>query len=149
MPSLEQQAFAEHLRSVAQWRREKMQEFDPDPRNLRSAAGLDELAAFWLSLPDDDERVNELVSLTFLGQMFRPGQRTEWEIPRFRYYHEESTVEGFLNRLVELAQQDAAETDPIGLPMVPGDNPWANRPTRIYIVEPEDESPNDPDAFER
>ncbi len=149
MASLEQQAFAEHLRSVAQWRRDKMQEFDPDPRNLRSAAGLDELADYWLSLPEDDERVVEMIGLTFLGQMFRPGQRTEWEIPRFRFYHEESTVEGFLARLVELARQDAAETDPIGLPMVAGDNPWANRPTRVYIVAPEDDTPDSSDAFER
>ena len=149
MATLEQQAFAEHLRSVAQWRRDKMQEFDPDPRNLRSAAGLDELADYWLSLPEDDERVVEMVALTFLGQMFRPGQRTEWEIPRFRFYHEESTVEAFLGRLVELARQDAAETDPIGLPMVAGDNPWANRPTRIYIVEPDDDTPDASDRFER
>jgi hypothetical protein len=149
MATLEQQAFAEHLRSVAQWRRDKMQEFDPDPRNLRSAAGLDELADYWLSLPDDDERVVELTALTFLGQMFRPGQRTEWEIPRYRFYHEESTVEGFLGRLIELARQDASETDPIGLPMVAGDNPWTNRPTRIYIVEPDDDSPDASDRFER
>lgn len=149
MATLEQQATAEHLRAVAQWRRDKMQEFDPDPRNLRSAAGLDELADYWLALPEDDERVVELTELTFLGQMFRPGQRTEWEIPRFRFYHEESTVEGFLNNLLELARQDAAETDPIGLPMVAGDNPWANRPTRIYIVEPDDETPRSSDPFER
>jgi hypothetical protein len=149
MATLEQQAFAEHLRAVAQWRRDKMQEFDPDPRNLRSAAGLEELADYWLSLPEDDERVAELTALTFLGQMFRPGQRTEWEIPRFRFYHEESTVEGFLHNLLELARQDEAETDPIGLPMVAGDNPWANRPTRIYVVEPDDETPRPSDAFER
>ncbi len=148
MASLEQLAFAEHLRAVAQWRRDKMQEFDPDPRNLRSAAGLDELATFWLSLPEDDDRVTELVHLTFLGQMFRPGQRTEWEIPRFRFYHEESTVEAFFGRLIELARQDAAETDPIGLPMVAGDNPWANRPTRVYVVETDVEPPNS-DAPER
>lgn len=141
MATLEQQAIAEHLRAVAQWRRAKMQEFDPDPRNLRSAAGLEALADYWLSLPEDDERVVELTGLTFLGQMFRPGQRTEWEIPRFRFYHEESTIDGFLSHLLDLARQDAAETDPIGLPMVAGDNPWANRPTRIYIVEPDDKTP--------
>lgn len=149
MATLEQQLIAEHVRAVAQWRREKMREFDPDPRNLRSAAGLEELADFWLALPENDERVVELTTLTFLGQMFRPGQRTEWEIPRFRFYHEESTVEAFLNHLLELARQDAAETDPIGLPMVAGDNPWANRPTRIYVVETDDETPQQFDALER
>lgn len=149
MATHEQLAVAEHLRAVAQWRRDKMQEYDPDPRNLRSAAGLDELAAYWLSLPEDDERVRELTELTFLGQMFRPGQRTEWEIPRFRFYHEESTVEGFLSNLLELARQDATETDPIGLPMVAGDNPWANRPTRIYVVESDGEKPQHSDPFER
>lgn len=149
MATLEQQAIAEHLRSVAQWRRDRMQEFDPDPRNLRSAAGLDKLADFWLALSEDDERVVALTRLTFLGQMFRPGQRTEWEIPRFCFYHEESSLEGFLNRLVELAEQDAAETDPIGLPMVEGDNPWAQRSTRILLVESDDEHPASNDAFER
>lgn len=149
MATLEQHTIAEHLRSVAQWRRDKMQEFDPDPRNLRSAAGLEELATVWLALPEDDERVVELTRLTFFGQMFRPGQRTEWEIPRFRFYHEESTVEAFLNRLLELARQDSDEIDPIGLPMVAGDNPWANRPTRIYIVEPDDDTWPSSDDFER
>ncbi|MDQ3549839.1 MAG: hypothetical protein M3439_13585 [Chloroflexota bacterium] len=149
MATLEQQAIAEHLRAVAQWRRDKMQEFDPDSRNLRSAAGLEELAGYWLALPEDDERVVEMTNLTFLGQMFRPGQRTEWEIPRFRFYHEESTVEAFLNRLLELARQDADEIDPIGLPMVAGDNPWANRPTRIVIVEPDNDNRQTSDDLER
>jgi hypothetical protein len=149
MATLEQLALAEHLRDVAQWRRDKMQEFDPDPRNLRSAAGLDELADYWLGLDERDERVGEFTSLTVLGQMFRPGQRVEWEIPRFRFYYEESTVEGFLDHLLELARQDAAETDPIGLPMVPGDNPWENRPTRIYIVEPDTNGSRSDDTFER
>lgn len=149
MATLEQLALAEHLRSVAQWRRDKMQEFDPDARNLRSAAGLEELANYWLTLPEDDPLVVELVGLTFLGQMFRPGQRTEWEIPRFRFYHEESTVEGFMRKLLDLARQDAAETDPIGLPMVAGDNPWANRPTRIYVISPDDENPEASGIFER
>jgi hypothetical protein len=141
MPTLEQQAIAEHLRAVAQWRREKMQEFDPDPRNLRSAAGLDELAEHVLALPEEDEQLIEFVRLTMLGQMFRPGQRTEWEIPRFRFYHDESTVEAFFSHLIDLARQDAAETDPIGLPMVEGDNPWANRPTRVLVVETDVEPP--------
>lgn len=149
MATLEQLAFAEHLRAVAHWRRGKMQEFDPDPRNLRSAAGLEALADFWLSLPEDDVRVTELTSLTFLGQMFRPGQRTEWEIPRFHFYHEESTIEAFLDHLLDLARQDATDTDPIGLPMVAGDNPWANRPTRVYIVEPDDGPPQPSDTLER
>jgi hypothetical protein len=144
MPTLEQLAIVEHLRAVAQWRRDKMQEFDPDPRNLRSAAGLDALAEYLLSLPEDDERVVEFAALTMLGQMFRPGQRAEWEIPRFRFYHEESTVDAFFGKLIELARQDAAETDPIGLPMVEGDNPWANRPTRIVIVE-NDTEPREPE----
>ncbi len=149
MATLEQQAIAEHLRAVAQWRRDKMQEFDPDSRNLRSAAGLEELAGYWLALPENDERVVEMTNLTFLGQMFRPGQRTEWEIPRFRFYHEESTTEAFLNRLLVLARQDADDIDPIGLPMVAGDNPWANRSTRIYVVESDDENSQPSDAFER
>ncbi len=149
MTSLEQRTIAEHLESVARWRRDKMQEFDPDPRNLRSAAGLEELAAYWLSLPEDDDRVRELIELTFLGQMFHPGQRTEWEIPRFRFYHGESTIEGFLNNLIELARQDAAETDPIGLPMVPGDNPWARQKTRIHIVDQDEEQSPPLDASER
>ena len=147
MPSLEQQAIAEHLRAVAQWRRDKMQEFDPDARNLRSAAGLDDIAEHVLALPEDDAQLAEFISLTFLGQMFRPGQRVEWEIPRFRFYHEESTVEGFFACLVDLARVDADATDPIGLPMVEGDNPWANRTTRIYIVEPDDEPTSDHDLL--
>ncbi len=149
MATLEQQAIAEHLRAVAQWRRDKMQEFDPDSRNLRSAAGLEELAGYWLALPENDERVVEMTNLTFLGQMFRPGQRTEWEIPRFRFYHEESTTEAFLNRLLVLARQDADDIDPIGLPMVAGDNPWANRPTRIVIVEPDNDNRQTSDDLER
>lgn len=142
MPSSLQHALAAHLRFVAEWRRGKMQEFDADPRNLRSAAGLEELAAYVLGLPEDDPRLVTLQRLTMQGEMFRPGQMVEWEIPRFRFYHEHGTLDGFLTRLAELAQKDAAESGSFGGRFPEGDNPWARRPTRIYIVEvekPDDE----------
>jgi hypothetical protein len=144
MPSLEQQAIAEHMRSVAAWRRAKMQEFDPDPRNLRSAAGLEELAEHVLALPEEDERIQTLVRLTFVGQMFQPGQMTTWEIPRFRFYHEESSPDAFLTHLVELAEKDAVEDGHFGGRLPEGDDPWTARNvrTRIYIVEVEE--PDEP-----
>jgi hypothetical protein len=57
MPGTMQLAMARYLRSLADWRRQRADEYDRDARNLQSAAGLEELAGFVLGLPEDDPRL--------------------------------------------------------------------------------------------
>ena len=48
----------------ARWRREKAEEYPDDGRNERAANGLVELAEYVRSLPENDERLRELMSLS-------------------------------------------------------------------------------------
>lgn len=119
-----QAALLSYLAEIAAWRRQRAQELDRDPRNLRTAAALDELADYVASLPETDERLVRLASLTMRGERFEPGQQLHYEIGRFRFHHPEATVEGFLETMVSLAEADANEHGQFGGPQVPGDEPW-------------------------
>ena len=68
-----QLALATLLREIAAWRRQRADEYDKDPRNLVTAAGLDALAEYLLDLPAEDER------LVALG-----GDRVAWRHPLLR-----------------------------------------------------------------
>jgi hypothetical protein len=116
--------FADYLRSTADWRRRRAQDDLRDARNLRSAAALDELAEFVVSLPEDDARLARLAELTFDGATFVPGQQTAYEIGRFRFFSDEASFDGFLDFLVDLAETDRNEHGRFGGRQVPGDEPW-------------------------
>ena len=125
MPTPTQQAMADYLRTVAEWRRRKAEEYDRDARNLRAAAALEELADYVLALPEDDPRLRELVRLGALGDdAFVPGQQTSYEIGRFRFHHAEGELDPFLDRIVELAIADRGEMGRFGGRMPDGDDPW-------------------------
>lgn len=115
---------AEYVRSTAEWRRRRYEDDLRDARNLRSAAALEELARYVLSLPDDDERLRRLAELAFAGETFVPGQQTAYEIGRFHFFSAEATFDGFLDHLVELATFDHKEHGRFGGAQVPGDDPW-------------------------
>ena len=117
-------AFADYARSVAEWRRRRYDDDLRDRRNLRSAAALEEFAAFVEALPPDDERLVRLGQLCVRGELFEPTQQLAYELGRFRFYTEEATLDGFLTQLVELAEADAREHGQFGGPQAPGDNPW-------------------------
>jgi len=113
-----------YLNGIASWRRQRAQELDRDPRNLRTADALDELARYIQSLPASDPRLARLAVLTMRGERFEPGQQLVYGIGRFRFHHPEATVAGFLDTMVALAEADATEHGRFGGPQVPGDEPW-------------------------
>jgi hypothetical protein len=114
----------EYLRSIATWRRQRYQDDLHDARNLRCAAALEELAEYIATLPPSDERLHQLKRLAVEGELFVPGQQTAYEIGRFRFFSEEATLDGFLDRMVELAMADRNEHGQFGGRQVEGDEPW-------------------------
>jgi hypothetical protein len=136
-------AICERIESIAAWRREREQQdmygLGPDvaARSKRSAEGLLELSAHIASLPPDDLRVARLAELAFYGDQFDPGATMLHELGRFRFHDPNVSVDGFVDRLVELAILDHSERDQIGGRQAPGDNPW--RPGWLPPDEAEDE----------
>ena len=118
-------AIADYLRRIADWRRQRAEEYDRDARNLRAATGLDELADHVLTLPTDDERLLRLTELAMAGEAFEPGQQTAYEIARFRFFHDSASLDAFLDRLVELAVADRGEMGRFGGRLPEGDDPWS------------------------
>lgn len=115
---------AAYLREVAAWRRRKAEEYDRDARNLRSAAGLEDLADHVLGLAADDPRLRELARVAGEGGAFRPDQRVIYEAGRFRFHHAEAGLDPFLDTLVELAIADRGEQGRFGGRLPEGDDPW-------------------------
>lgn len=124
------QSISERIVSIAGWRREREQQdmygLGPEvaARSRRSAEGLLELARYVLTLPSDDERLTRLTVLAFYGEQFDPGATMLHEFGRFRFHDPDVTVEGFVDRMVELAELDHGERDHLGGRQAPGDNPW-------------------------
>jgi hypothetical protein len=119
-----QEALSGLLREIAEWRRQRAQEYDRDPRNLVVAAGLDELAAHIRALPPDDARLLALGELLYEHGEFAPGQKAIYEIGRFRFYYPEAAPDPFLDRLVEFAAFDRAEAGHFAGRTPEGDDPW-------------------------
>ena len=119
-----QTSFVAFCRMTAEWRRQKATEYDADPRNLRTAAALDELAAHVASLPEDDARLRDLARLASESGEFRPDQRVLYELGRFRFHHPETGFDPFLDTLVELAIADRGEMGRFGGRLPEGDDPW-------------------------
>ncbi len=121
---------SERILSIAEWRRERERQdlygHGPDVavRSRRSADGLIDLAAHVLALPADDARLTRLTVLSFYGEQFDPGATMLHELGRFRFHDPDVSVDGFIDRLVELAELDHSERDHLGGVQVPGDNPW-------------------------
>lgn len=123
-PSGFQRSLAAFCRATADWRRRKAEEYDRDARNLRTAAALDEFAAFVLTLPLADARLRDLQRLAAEGEEFTPDQRVLYELGRLRFHHPEVGFEPFLETLVTLAEADRGEAGRFGGRMPEGDNPW-------------------------
>jgi hypothetical protein len=111
--------------STAAWRRRKAEEYDRDQRNLRTAAALEELSAYVLTLPAEDRRLTELQRLAGQGEDFVPDQRVLYELGRMRFHHPEVRLDPFLDALVELALADRGEAGRFGGRLPEGDDPWA------------------------
>lgn len=128
MPSNLQLAAARYFRSLADWRRQRAEEYDRDARNLQSAAGLDDLADFVLTLPEDDPRLLDLERLAVSGDELAPGQRAHFAAARFRFFNLDVSCDAFLTHLLELQRADIAEDGHFGGRLPEGDDPWARRP---------------------
>lgn len=119
-----QASVAAFCESTAEWRRRKAEEYDRDPRSLRTAAALDALAAHIRALPATDGRLRELHRLAASGDDFLPDQRVLYELGRFRFHHPETGLDAFLDTMVELAVADRGEMGRFGGQLPPGDDPW-------------------------
>lgn len=123
-------AIADRIESIAQWRSERGQQdmlgLGPEAarRSQRSADGLRALASHLRALPEDDARIAQLTTLAFSGGTFDPGASLLTELGRFRFHDAEQSIEGFVDWMVSLAEDDASEQGEFGGPQLPGDNPW-------------------------
>ncbi len=118
-------SIAEFCRATAAWRRRKAEEYDRDERNLRTAAALETLADYILTLPASDSRLLELQRLTGAGEEFVPDQRVLYELGRFRFHQPDTGIDPFLDTLVSLAEADRGEAGHYGGQLPEGDDPWA------------------------
>jgi hypothetical protein len=105
---------ANYLWDLARWRRQRAEEYDRDARNLQCAAGLDDLADYVLSLPEDDERLEQLSRLAVSGDVFEPGQQAHFAMARFRFHQPDVSCDAFLDHVVELQIADAGEMGAFG-----------------------------------
>lgn len=117
-------SMAEYVRGLSEWRRLRYNDDLRDPRHLRSADALLELAAYIDNLPIDDPRLFSLAHLAGIGEEFVPGQQTAYEIGRYHFHDESLTPDGFLTTLVALAERDAGEVGRFGGRQAQGDDPW-------------------------
>lgn len=136
-------SICERIESIAAWRREREQQdmlgLGPEvaQRSRRSAEGLDQLAAHIRGLSPNDLRIARIAELAFYGDQFDPGATMLHELGRFRFHDPDVTLDGFVDRMAELAMLDHSEREQPGGPQVPGDNPW--RPGWLPPDEEEDE----------
>lgn len=117
-------SLADHFRSVADWRRSRFQDDLRDQRNLVSAAGLDELATWVVTLPEDDPRIERIARVASVGSSFTPGQQALYEIGRFRFFTPDTEFDTFLDHIADLCEADHVERGNFGGRQVPGDEPW-------------------------
>jgi hypothetical protein len=102
-----QRALADYFHYQAEWRREKANEYSEDERNLRSAAGLDELAGYVLGLSDVDERIRDLEKLVIYGGVASLGESARYAVSRFGFLDQREDADAFITQLVRLATEDA------------------------------------------
>ena len=109
MATTGQQAIADYLNEQADWRRREAAEYPDDPRNLRCAEGLEELAGYVLSLDPSDQRIIELTTLGVRDGRFSPspGGFAANAVARFRFDRRGEGCGGFLTSLVRLMRNDA------------------------------------------
>ena len=122
-----QRAIEDYLLGIARWRRERAEEYDRDPRNITCAVGLEGLAAYIRSLPDDDPRLAELTHWLTPYEIFEPVQQLHVAVSRFHFFQQDATFDGFLTHLDELSRIDRNEHGQFGGRLPEGDNPWEER----------------------
>ena len=108
MATTGQQAIAEYFNARARWRYQKAAEYPDDPRNLRCAEGLEELASYVLSLDPSDERILELTTLGVREGGFSPfHESAAYAVARFRFHCRDEDCGAFLTSLLGVMRDDA------------------------------------------
>jgi hypothetical protein len=103
-----QQAIAAYLNTQADWRSQKAVEYPEDPRNLRCAEGLRELASYVLSLDPSDERIMEMTTLGVREGVFSPfHESAAYAVARFRFHRRDEDCGAFLTSLLGVMRDDA------------------------------------------
>ena len=117
-------SMAAYIRDLSGWRRRRYDDDLRDPRHLRSAGALIELASHIENLPLNDPRMSALARLASDGEEFSPGQQAAYEIGRYCFHDQEITHDGFLTLLVAIAERDAGEYGRFGGRQAADDDPW-------------------------
>lgn len=110
-----------YLTSLAEWRRARYQDDLRDRRNLQSADAIEEFRLFINTLPDEDARLSELERHWRRGESIEVGQQAAYEIGRFRFFTTETSLDAFLDQVIDLARADADELGHFGGRQVEGD----------------------------
>jgi hypothetical protein len=105
-PDQARRALAEAIKGEAEWRRKKADEYPDDRRNTQAANGLEELAAYVLTLPEDDPRLRDLTALAGGKDVFVFGQQASQTLSRFRFAGPGEEFDDFLEYLVSVAAED-------------------------------------------
>ena len=107
---------AAYFTGQAEWRRQRVAEYPEDDRNSRSADGLEELAAYVLSLDPMDGRLTEIGLRGWHDEVFFPkaGDSAEYAVARFRFHDPSESCEAFLLRLADLMREDDARSAATG-----------------------------------
>jgi hypothetical protein len=106
---------ADYLDSVAVWRQRRSLDEPFEPRHKRAVAVMDRLVAYVRSLPDDDERIQMIGRATLDGQVIVPGPILANAVARFGFFEDESTEDGLVQKMAELAFEDLGQVgrDPL------------------------------------
>jgi hypothetical protein len=98
-------ALVDFLRSQAEWRTARTQQWPEDPRNARSAEALNGLVAWIKALPDDDDRLSRLATYYVDDTYFFPvGDRSIRLASRYGFAspaNPDRFIEAFLSLLLD------------------------------------------------
>ncbi len=100
-------ALAATVRSTAEWRKLKAEEYAGDERNAQCAAGLEDLAVWIEALDDTDARLVQLAALDWADDFFSAGEEPSRLLGRYRFDREDESPDQFLDRFVEACIQEA------------------------------------------
>ena len=109
---MDRKIIVDFLEDRAAWRQVESVAYPQDYRNQRCADGLYKLAAFVRRLPDDDERIRDLLMLCATDRgggpldIFMPGQMVEDAVQRFRFDRPDENCEQFITEMISLGVED-------------------------------------------
>lgn len=106
---------ADYLDSVAVWRQRRSLDEPFEQRHKRAVKVLDRLVAYVRALPNDDVRIQTIGRTTLDGEVIVPGPILANAVARFGFFEDESSEDALVQRMAELAVEDAGQAgiDPL------------------------------------